>query len=76
MLLNVSSKTDPALCPKGCGVSFRGTNRKQNLKKHMIYTCDVSPKFQCKLCQKKFKHKQSWKYHIFSVHGITNIYEN
>ncbi|XP_025421331.1 sex determination protein fruitless-like isoform X19 [Sipha flava] len=83
MLLNVSSKTDPALCPKGCGVSFREkktiellnvssknypalcpkvcnvsfrdviSNHQQNMKKHIIYSFDVSQKCQCELCQKQ-----------------------
>lgn len=66
--LNLWSINDPALCPNGCGVSFKGVQRKKNLKKHISYVCGVSPKFQCMFCQKKFKQNDSRKYHMVTFH--------
>ena len=67
-LLNMASKYNPAFCPNGCGHSYNGTERKKNLKKHLIYACGQSPQFHCIYCQRQFRHKKSLQYHVSSVH--------
>lgn len=66
--LNTASENDPAFCPNECGRSYKGEQRKHNLKKHMIYTCGVNPKFKCTFCPRRFRSKQSLLYHIGSTH--------
>ncbi|VVC28709.1 Zinc finger C2H2-type [Cinara cedri] len=39
-LLNEACKKDPAFCPNSCGRSYKGVQRKGNLKHHMIYACE------------------------------------
>lgn len=67
-LLNEAIENDPALCPNGCGRSYKGVYRKQNLKHHMIYVCGVNPQFKCTYCQKQLRHNQSLIYHMATVH--------
>ncbi|XP_050536206.1 uncharacterized protein LOC126902682 [Daktulosphaira vitifoliae] len=67
-LLNIASRNDPAFCPKGCGHSYKGNDRKRNLKKHIIYACGVSPKFDCIFCSKKFFRKHTLKCHLLTIH--------
>lgn len=69
MLLNIACKNNPAFCPNGCGHSYKGTERKKNLKKHMIYSCDVHPQFKCTFCQKELRYKHSLQYHLATVHS-------
>lgn len=59
---------DPALCPNGCGRSYKGNERKYHLKRHLIYACGVNPQFECTLCPKQFRYKQSLQYHLLSTH--------
>ncbi|VVC28708.1 Zinc finger C2H2-type [Cinara cedri] len=47
-LLSVAIENDPAYCPNGCGRSYKGLYRKQNLKHHLIYGCGVDPQFKCR----------------------------
>lgn len=68
-LINEAVENDPALCPNGCGHSYKGTDRKHNLKKHMVYACGVNPKFQCDVCFKKFVRKQTLKFHLHAKHN-------
>lgn len=49
--LNIASRCDPAFCPNGCGRSYKGTERKSNLKRHLKYSCGKNPKFKCIVCQ-------------------------
>lgn len=69
-LLNTASENNPAFCPNGCGHSYKGTkkDRKNNLKRHMVYACGISPRFECIICLKKFTYKQSLKGHMLLVH--------
>ncbi|VVC28707.1 Zinc finger C2H2-type [Cinara cedri] len=55
-LLNEAIRNDPALCPNGCGRSYKGIHRKGILKHHLIYTCGVNPQFKCIICKKQFRH--------------------
>lgn len=66
--LNEACENNPAFCPNGCGRSYKGSERKKSLKKHMIYTCGVNPQFTCVFCPKEFRYKNSLKYHMMSVH--------
>lgn len=68
-LLNKASENDPAFCPKGCGRSYKGTTRKGNLKKHLMYVCGVGPQFNCTICQKQLRHNNSLQYHLATVHS-------
>lgn len=67
-LLCLASKYDPAFCPNNCGRSYKGTERKFNLKRHMIYACGVLPKFKCTICFRKFTYKTALKSHVICVH--------
>lgn len=67
-LINEAIKNDPALCPNGCGRSYKGTERKHNLKKHLIYACGVNPKFQCLICFRKFVRKHTLNNHMMTRH--------
>lgn len=67
-LLNEATEYDPAFCPNGCGRSYTGIHRKQNLKYHMIYTCDANWKFKCRICHKKLSKTQTLKYHMATAH--------
>lgn len=67
-LINAACKNNPAFCPNNCGRSYKGTERKNNLKKHLVYACGVNPQFQCIICQKKFTYKSSLKGHLLMVH--------
>lgn len=67
-LLDMAIQYDPAFCPNGCGCSYIGTGRKNNLKKHITNMCGVNNKFQCKLCQKRLRQKRSLKYHMATAH--------
>lgn len=69
-LLNMASKYNPAFCPNGCGHSYNGTERKKNLKKHLIYACGQSPQFQCRICSRKFVRKCTLKTHLQYVHKL------
>lgn len=71
--LKSASVSDPAFCPNGCGRSYKGTQRKNNLKKHMMYTCGVNPQFKCTFCPKGFRYKHSLQYHIVSAHQQLGI---
>lgn len=66
--LNLASLNDPAFCPNGCGRSYRGMDRRNSLKTHMIYKCGVNPKFKCVVCQKELRYKNSLQYHMVSAH--------
>jgi len=63
-------KTFRMYCPKDCGHSYIGAYRKQNLKRHLLFECGVEPKFQCYLCQKRFRHKSSMNTHLLIIHKI------
>lgn len=67
-LLLRASENDPAFCPKGCGRSYKGPNRRHHMRTHLIYACGVNPQFQCIYCLKEFRYKQSLQYHIASIH--------
>lgn len=67
-LLNQASRYDPAYCPNGCGRSYKGIWRKNNLKNHLIRACGVDPQFKCPLCKKLLTQKQSLKYHLTTFH--------
>jgi len=67
-LLNMACEYDPAFCPNRCGHSYIGTERKKNLKKHLIYACGQNPKFQCKVCSRRFARKHTLKNHLLSIH--------
>lgn len=67
-LLNEAIERDPAFCPNNCGRSYKGTERKSNLKKHLIYACGVNPRFECSICCKKFVYKHTLKVHLYSIH--------
>lgn len=67
-LINAASENDPAVCPNGCGHSYRGERRKHNLKQHMVYACGVFPRFKCMICFKKFVRKHSLKFHLLAIH--------
>lgn len=66
-LLNVACNNDPAFCPNSCGHSYRGIARKCNLKRHLKYYCGMHPKFQCIVCHKTYREKESLNYHMFNV---------
>lgn len=68
-ILNMASENDPAFCPNGCGHSYKGTERKHNLKKHLIYACGVNPKFECLICFRKFVRKHTLKHHLLALHN-------
>lgn len=68
--LNLASVNDPAFCPNGCGRLYKGTDRKNSLRKHMIYKCGVHPKFKCVICHKMLRYKNSLQYHMRSVHQL------
>lgn len=68
LLLNKASRNDPAFCPNGCGRSYKGPERKGNLKKHMMYACGVNPQFNCMFCSKQLRYKHSLQYHLATVH--------
>lgn len=70
-LINVACKNDPAFCPNCCGHSYTGIDRKYKLKRHMVFACGVKPQFECPLCLKQFRYKQSLKVHVKSVHYQT-----
>lgn len=55
-------------CPSGCGRSYKGRNRKNNLKHHLKYVCGINPQFNCKFCGKQFKHKRSLQNHLATIH--------
>ncbi|XP_050430092.1 Krueppel homolog 1-like [Adelges cooleyi] len=67
-VLKVASENDPAFCPNGCGRSYKGVDRKHNLKKHMMYACGVKPQFECNICFKKFNYKHCLKSHLINIH--------
>lgn len=60
-------------CPNDCGHSYKGTYRKKNLKRHLMFECGVEPQFQCPICQKRFSHKSNLKSHFWNVHPNTFI---
>jgi len=66
--MNKTFEKDPLFCPNGCGRSYKGANRKNNLKHHLNYACGINPQFQCTVCQKQFRKNQSLKYHMITVH--------
>lgn len=68
-LLKNASVKDPVPCPNGCGRAYKGTERKHNLKKHLMYVCGVNPQFHCILCQKQLRHKRSLQLHMAHVHN-------
>lgn len=68
-ILNKAVVNDPALCPNGCGRSYKGAVRRSNLKQHLIYACGVNPQFTCNICQKQMRRMQSFRYHMASVHS-------
>lgn len=68
-ILNKACNNDPAICPNACGHSFRGTERKGNLKKHLLYTCGVNPQFKCIVCHKRMRRMQSLRYHMATAHS-------
>lgn len=67
-LINKASEFNPAFCPNGCGHSYNGTERKKNLKKHLLYACGQNPQFQCTVCSRKFVRKHTLKRHLLSIH--------
>lgn len=72
-ILNEACECDPAFCPNGCGHSYKGLKRKNNLKKHMVYACGVSPQFKCSFCPKLLRYKHCLQYHVNVVHRQLNI---
>lgn len=56
------------VCPR-CQSSYKN---KVHLYRHLNYECGVEPKFTCKFCFRKFKHKQNMKVHQAKIHGMIN----
>ncbi|KAE9535059.1 hypothetical protein AGLY_008351 [Aphis glycines] len=50
--VNQTFGKDSLSCPNGCGRSYTGANRKNNLKHHLNYACGINPQFYCKFCVK------------------------
>ncbi|XP_016662409.1 longitudinals lacking protein, isoforms A/B/D/L-like [Acyrthosiphon pisum] len=68
--LNWITQLDPASCPNKCGKLYRGPYRKHHLRQHLVYECGVIPKFQCKICSKRFARNPQLKYHLIRIHKI------
>lgn len=59
---------NPVVCPNMCGRSYKGNFRKYSLKRHLFNECGVDPRFECPVCQKRFKDKGSMKRHVAGIH--------
>lgn len=70
--LNWITQVDPAKCPNKCGKSYKGPHRKHNLRQHLVYECGVAPKFQCRICFKRFSRNHHLKFHLMRIHKIIN----
>jgi len=68
--LNWITQLDPARCPNQCGKLYNGPYRKRHLRQHLVYECGVIPKFQCKICFKRFARNPQLKYHLIRIHKI------
>lgn len=66
--MNQAFEEDSLFCPSGSGRSYKGRNRKHNLKRHLKYSCGLKPQFNCTFCGKLFKHKLWLQYHLVTVH--------
>jgi len=66
--MNQTFGKDSLSCPNGCGRSYTGANRKNNLKHHLNYACGINPQFYCKFCGKQFRQKRSLQYHLATIH--------
>lgn len=58
---------DAVFCTNKCGRKYKS---KKALYAHLKYECGVDPQFQCQVCQKSYKHKCSFKFHMIRDHGI------
>ncbi|XP_033207792.1 zinc finger protein 235-like [Belonocnema kinseyi] len=56
-----------------CEMCARSYVQKHNLMAHQKYDCNVSPRFKCKFCKKRFKRKSHMCNHVNSVHLKTNF---
>lgn len=61
-------ESNPLRCPNSCGRLYSGTQRKQNLKKHLKLECGVAPMFFCKICTRRFTRKENLKRHLVMIH--------
>ncbi|XP_026814590.1 sex determination protein fruitless-like isoform X20 [Rhopalosiphum maidis] len=68
--LNWITQLDPAICPNKCGKLYKGPYRKHHLRQHLVYECGVIPKFQCRICFKRFARNPQLKYHLIRIHKI------
>jgi len=67
-LINKASENDPAFGSNNCGRSYKGSERKYLLRRHIHYACGVNPQFHCVYCQKQFRYKQLLQHHVYIVH--------
>lgn len=63
-LLQRSKNTNKYPCPN-CGKTY---NWKTNLSRHISVECGKEPKFYCKFCDFKTKHKSTLLSHLFNKH--------
>lgn len=68
---------NPLLCIKryvcpNCGPA-KSYKTKGNLSRHLKYECEVSPRFVCFTCLKKFKHKHHLDIHIRFCNSQKNL---
>lgn len=70
--LKVLAVNDPVGCPNNCGRAYKGSFRKQSLKRHLLFECGKPPQFQCMVCFKRFTNKKSMQYHLAAIHKIIN----
>jgi len=52
-------------CSSYCGRSYKD---KRSLWRHLKFRCEIQPKFNCYICNKKFNDNQSMKRHTILVH--------
>lgn len=63
---------DPMFCPNICGRSYRGKNRKGNLKRHLSFECEVMSlfKYRCDICLKIYTRKETLTTHRVNSHNV------
>lgn len=59
-----------------CNRCSRIYSKKHSVLRHLRYECGVEPRFQCTICNQRFKHRSDQQRHQRKIHGVDTLYDD